>query len=381
MLKRQFETIASAFKRVNLRTWLLLVLSTTILVVLIGWLGSWGLRVVQDWAQLQQTPTDATQKQFNASLEIVKAIVGGIGTLATIVGGIVLYLNFRVANRNAELTESRLITERFSKAVEQLGSDKIEVRLGGIYALERIAQDSVRDHWTIMEVLTAFVRERSPVEPIQKPQVKESFAEHYLQPQSETEAKLMPVTKDVQAALTVIGRREVKNDPDQKSLDLSDTNLNSADLYRAQLEGAKFEGANLKSANLEGGSLKSAFLGNADLSGALLHNADLPGAKLSSALLNSAELEGAHLAYADLRGANLIGANLSNANLRRTILDSSLLIGANLTDVRGLMGRQLEFAKLCHTTMADGTISDRDCAEMGLPPSTNSASEAEPDNP
>ena len=33
----------------------------------------------------------------------------------------------------------RRITENFSKAVEQLGSDKLEVRLGGIYSLERIS--------------------------------------------------------------------------------------------------------------------------------------------------------------------------------------------------------------------------------------------------
>ncbi len=55
----------------------------------------------------------------------------------------------------------RRITESFSKAVEQLGSDKLEVRLGGIYSLERISKESPDDYWTVMENLTAFVRERS----------------------------------------------------------------------------------------------------------------------------------------------------------------------------------------------------------------------------
>ncbi|WP_062294251.1 hypothetical protein [Nostoc piscinale] len=36
------------------------------------------------------------------------------------------------------------------------------MRLGAIYTLERIAKDSAKDHWTIMEVLTAFVRENAP---------------------------------------------------------------------------------------------------------------------------------------------------------------------------------------------------------------------------
>jgi hypothetical protein len=38
----------------------------------------------------------------------------------------------------------------------------LEVRLGGIYALERIARDSPTDHWTIIEVLSTYVRENSP---------------------------------------------------------------------------------------------------------------------------------------------------------------------------------------------------------------------------
>ena len=53
------------------------------------------------------------------------------------------------------------MTDRYTKAIEQLGSDKLDVRIGGIYALERVARDSARDHPTVMEVLTAFIREHS----------------------------------------------------------------------------------------------------------------------------------------------------------------------------------------------------------------------------
>ena len=57
--------------------------------------------------------------------------------------------------------EQGQVTDRYTKAIEQLGSDKLDVRIGGIYALERIARDSARDHPTVMEVLTAFIREHS----------------------------------------------------------------------------------------------------------------------------------------------------------------------------------------------------------------------------
>ena len=53
------------------------------------------------------------------------------------------------------------MTDRCAKAIEQLGWDKLDVRVGGICAIERVARDSARDHLTVMEVLTAFIREHS----------------------------------------------------------------------------------------------------------------------------------------------------------------------------------------------------------------------------
>ena len=73
--------------------------------------------------------------------------------------------------RNFSLARQGQVTDRYTKAIEQLGSDKgLDVRIGGIYALERIARDSPRDHPTIMEVLAAFIRDHSreqwpPAEP------------------------------------------------------------------------------------------------------------------------------------------------------------------------------------------------------------------------
>ncbi|HXT93389.1 MAG TPA: hypothetical protein VN714_29505 [Trebonia sp.] len=55
-----------------------------------------------------------------------------------------------------------LIRDAALSSGEQLGSDRLDVRLGAIYALERIMIDSERDHPTIVEVLAAFVREHCP---------------------------------------------------------------------------------------------------------------------------------------------------------------------------------------------------------------------------
>jgi len=83
------------------------------------------------------------------------------------------------------------VTDRYTKAIEQLGSKEIDVRIGGIYALERIAYDSERDHPTVMEVLATFVRDHSP-EQWPLPTVHEAGAKP-------TGRKTRP---DVQAALT-----------------------------------------------------------------------------------------------------------------------------------------------------------------------------------
>ena len=56
-----------------------------------------------------------------------------------------------------DVTEKR-ITELYAKSVEQLGSDKAPVRLGGLYALERLAQENVSHRGTIAEVLCAYLR-------------------------------------------------------------------------------------------------------------------------------------------------------------------------------------------------------------------------------
>lgn len=79
-------------------------------------------------------------------------------------------LNFNLLRRNSEqtdqwqrrtfeLAEQGHVTDRYTKAIEQLGSDKLDVCIGGIYALERIASDSARDHPVVIEVLTTFIRE------------------------------------------------------------------------------------------------------------------------------------------------------------------------------------------------------------------------------
>ena len=110
--------------------------------------------------------------------------------------------------RTHELTEQGQVTDRYTKAIEQLGSDKPDVRIGGIYALERIARDSARDHPTVMEVLTAFIREHSQEDwPLPAPTSRMKWIIRRARFR-EQERSTRP---DVEAALTVLGRREMQS--------------------------------------------------------------------------------------------------------------------------------------------------------------------------
>ncbi|MFI5808837.1 hypothetical protein [Streptomyces sp. NPDC051561] len=66
--------------------------------------------------------------------------------------------------RNEQLlTRDGQVTDRYTAEVTNLGDDNEEVRLGGLYALQRIAQDSTRDAPTVVQVISAYVRSHSPL--------------------------------------------------------------------------------------------------------------------------------------------------------------------------------------------------------------------------
>jgi Pentapeptide repeats (8 copies) len=187
----------------------------------------------------------------------------------------------------------RRITENFSTAVAQLGDDKLEIRLGGIYALERISRESDQDYWPIMEILTAFVREHARWE-------DEDFDQQTVARLYRAEKPMIPRT-DIAAILTVIGRRtprqwELEPDVfDLRRLNLQSTNLRGAGLAAAQLERANLQGAHLERANLVGAHLEGANLHGAHLERAYLAGAHLQGALLINTMLDEAIVSGANL--------------------------------------------------------------------------------------
>jgi uncharacterized protein YjbI with pentapeptide repeats len=251
-----------------------------------------------------------------------KTVGQGLGGIAVLLGAGLAYLQFLQQQR---ASHDLLISNQVSKGFEQLGSEKLVVRLGGIYALEGVMNNSDQYHQAVLEGLSAFVREgaKPPTTP--------------LTPGPPT---LGPPT-DIQAALTVIGRRS-----DGPGI---------ADLTNANIAGAILGGAGLRGAILGSADLTGAFLLRADLTGAFLNGADLTRASLGSAKLGSADLTGAKLGGAILSSADLTGANLTDANLTNAYLGDANLTFVYLTNA-DLTFAHLNGADLTHANLTGARL-------------------------
>jgi hypothetical protein len=204
-------------------------------------------------------------------------------TWAQILGGFFVLLGLYFTWRRVEISQKTLetqqdqqVTERFTRAIDQLGqtddkgNKKLEIRLGGIYALERIAWDSPgRDYSTVIEVLTAYVRANAPYPPRTSPdpgavpneaseQKEGGERDKDVERDTRTSPKEPPA--DIQAILDVLGRRDEDRVPEEYRV--------RPDLRRTDLGGANLTRANLTEANLTEANLPIAFLTEANLTGA-----------------------------------------------------------------------------------------------------------------
>jgi hypothetical protein len=262
--------------------------------------------------RLVENDLESRSKTVLSPAELLKAKNDVRATLLQGLAGGFLFVGLFFTYRTIQVNREGQITERFTHAIDQLGADEVEVRSGGIYALERIARDSHPDHGPVMEVLTAFLRERARRD--------KNLTENELLTFIFTGEKRCAA--DLQAAATVIGRRKARNDPPDHRLDLSGVKLTKAHLPYANLREAELSHAHLQKAVLTHASLQEAVLFKADLQHALLMDSDLRDAVLVNANLQEATLRGANLHEANLRGANLRNANLIGVrNLTRNQLD------------------------------------------------------------
>ena len=247
----------------------------------------------------------------------------GLGSIFVLVTVYASLQNLRIAQRSLSVTEDKQISERFGDTIALLASDKIHIRLGGIYALAKIADykkaDSEKKYYyrQVMETLNAYVREFSP-----------------FSAESPSSTDDSPVKIDIQAILNILSHGDEKQDYQP---DLSRTSLNKVEIGNsANLKGATFAGANLQKANFWGVNLQAADFSGANLSGATFQEAILGGADFSDANLTGVSFEKAKLQGAIFNEKTVLqGTEFTDA-----VLEEAYFYGINL-NLLNLQSQQL----------------------------------------
>lgn len=306
-------------------------------------------------------------------------VLGLLVPLAAGIAGLAALLTFTETRRqnlegkeltrvSLDLTRRSQTMDRFSKAIEQLGSGKLDVCVGAIYTLEQIARDAPEMHWPIVEIFTTYLHEHAGW--ADEPEEERGSAEGESAEPDAAARDIPRPSADIQAIATVLGRRTRANDAPMRNIhgmvsyqgnlipveELSEqqrtevfkhTDKQPLDLSKLRLQGlllqnARFQRADLNHSHLEGAKMFLAYLQEADCRAAYFRHADLNGIHMQKANLYGAHLDYCSIRDAHLEGATLLGADLSHSNLGYSHLENAILGHEYLDRWAGYP------ARLCH---------------------------------
>jgi hypothetical protein len=120
-----------------------------------------GLVVDHDLAGAQLVAADRLNAVNNVRTTLLQAVGGAV----VLFGAYATWRQLRVSQDGLNATREGYITDRFSRAVDQLGSEKLDVRIGGLYALWRIADHSAQDREAVISIMAAYLRTHLPWPP------------------------------------------------------------------------------------------------------------------------------------------------------------------------------------------------------------------------
>ena len=373
------------------------------------------------------------------------ALAAMMAALSAVIAFPLTLLRTQFNRRQTHAQEQDLITDRINKAVEGLGAEKlvkrqrkssrgkllyeddyagntnlkkpifdemtvpnIEVRIGAIHALARIARENLNFHVQVMEILCAYVRENSPADSALPLHLDEMPADNAENPAEawktwieggvdedgdqidglqstlkEFRSRIVTRT-DIQTALTALGHRtpaqlareagapdperdgdfvfatpfpEPPEYPEKATPAAQAEFVATLDSYRSQLVNQKeyftrYTGyrLDLRRTNLQGYDLH-----DLDLRGAQFEGAKIEVADLSTTKMQGADLLGSRVQGTDLEGAQMQGANLRLAMMQGADLMGAFMQGANLTDA-SLQGAFLGVARVQGANLVDARM-------------------------
>ena len=248
-------------------------------------------------------------------------IAGVLALVFAVWRGVLAQRQADTAQRQSETSQQGLLNERYQKGAEMLGSEVLPARLGGIYALQQLAEDYPQKyHLRITRLLCGFVRlsasgpriESGPGASVEKDREPKTL-------RADIQDAMQAIVARSPAGIALEAKRGMK-------LYLNDSYLSNLQLLDAYLAYARLTNANLSRAVLTG----------ANLSFARFRIANLSGARLRGANLSEADFWGANLCGTVLRNANISGADFCGVRARSS---------AYRTPAHGLTQIQLDEAR------------------------------------
>lgn len=285
----------------------------------------------------------AAQDRLKAVNDVRTTLLQVVGGLIVLFGAYATWRQLRVSQDGLRATREGYVTDRFSRAVDQLGSDKLDVRIGGLHALWRIAEQSTRDREAIISIQAAYLRTHLPWPPAGPESPAPNVPINDIAP-------LEIRTADAQVALTALGvlcqRREQ-----------SWVNLSVTDMRRADCDGLWFPEVNFDRACMEAASLYRVNLTQASLVSVNLRHADLTTGILRRARCVLADLRAAKLVETDLCDADFTETDLREANLRKATAQGAVFHRADLR-MADLRGTDLSTANLVEARLTGALASE-----------------------
>ncbi|WP_328769772.1 pentapeptide repeat-containing protein [Streptomyces sp. NBC_00286] len=286
----------------------------------------------------------AAQDRLKAVNDVRTTLLQAVGGMVVLFGAYATWRQLRVSQDGLRATQEGYVTDRFSTAVDQLGSDKLETRIGGLHALWRIAEHSARDREAVISIQAAYLRTHLPWPPA-GPDAPAADA-----PINDV-APLEVRAADAQVALTGLGVLLLQ--PREQSW----VNLSVTDLRRADCDGLWLHEVNLDRSCMEAAGLYHANLTQASLVSVNLRHADLKTAILRRARFALSDLRGARLVETDLRDADFTEADLREANLRKADAGGAVFRRADLR-LADLRGSDLSTADLLQARLTGALASE-----------------------
>jgi uncharacterized protein YjbI with pentapeptide repeats len=286
----------------------------------------------------------AAQDRLKAVNDVRTTLLQAVGGMVVLFGAYATWRQLRVSQDGLRATQEGYATDRFSTAVDQLGSDKLETRIGGLHALWRIAEHSARDREAVISIQAAYLRTHLPWPPAGPEAPATDVPINNVVP-------LEVRAADAQVALTGLGVLLLQ--PREQSW----VNLSVTDLRRADCDGLWLHEVNLDRSCMEAAGLYHANLTQASLVLVNLRHADLKTAILRRARCVLADLRGARLVETDLRDADFTEADLREANRRKADAGGAVFCRADLR-LADWRGSDLSTADLLQARLTGAVASE-----------------------